>query len=149
GWPFVSPVVTLPLVAMADPWLVAICIIGLLALWPGGLRLRVVSRAMVVAAVLFLAIKGVQLGRVLRTTSILGHVPLTAVEAEWGSLTEWQLFERTPTDLRAWGVSTHAPERIVMERTLGADTPRVHMSRSVNAVRNFLAVHEFTFPVEK
>src|SRR5262249_15168239 len=30
GWPFVSPVVTLPLVAMADPWLVAICIIGLL-----------------------------------------------------------------------------------------------------------------------
>src|SRR5881296_177550 len=34
GWPIVSPAVTLPLVAMADPWLIAICLIGLLALWP-------------------------------------------------------------------------------------------------------------------
>src|SRR5438105_11827560 len=64
GWPIVSPVVTLPLVAMADPWLIGICIAGLLALWPalsdvggGGVegprrpRLRTVSRGVLTGAI--------------------------------------------------------------------------------------------------
>src|SRR5713226_85065 len=35
GWPLVQDRVTVPLVAMADPWFIAICVVGLLALWPG------------------------------------------------------------------------------------------------------------------
>ena len=38
GWPFVQQRVSLPLVAMADPWLIGICVAGLLAFWPGGTR---------------------------------------------------------------------------------------------------------------
>src|SRR5947208_2614277 len=78
GWPIVSPVVTLPLVAMADPWLIGICIAGLLALWPalsdvggGGVegprrpRLRTVSRGVLTGAIVLLGIKGVLLARAL------------------------------------------------------------------------------------
>src|SRR5207245_5816706 len=77
-------------------------------------------------------------------------VPLTAVEAQWGSLTEWQIFERAPTELRAWSVGARGgPPAIVMREALGPDTPLVQISRSLDAVQNFLAVHEFAFPVEK
>src|SRR5438552_833373 len=114
GWPIVSPVATLPCVAMADPWLIGICIAGLLALTPGlsdvrsggvegpgQLRLRTVSRAVLAGAIVLLGIKGVLLARALRGSNF-STVPLTAVEAQWGSLTEWQIFERAPTELRAW-----------------------------------------------
>src|SRR5262249_54889791 len=74
GWPIVPRVVTLPLVAMGDPWLIAICIGGLMALWRGGQRLRTVSRAMIAAAVVFLAIKGVLLARALRASGF-GNAP--------------------------------------------------------------------------
>ena len=33
GWPFLQRRVSLPLVAMADPWLIAICATGALGLW--------------------------------------------------------------------------------------------------------------------
>src|SRR5207249_8995676 len=38
---------------------------------------------------------------------------------------------------------------IVMSEALGPDTPLVQISRSLDTVQNFLAVHEFGFPVEK
>ena len=117
GWPIVSPVVTLPLAAMADPWLIGICIAGLLALWPalsdvggGGVegprrpRLRTVSRGVLTGAIVLLGIKGVLLARALRGSNF-SNAPLTAIEAQWGLLTEWQVFERTPTELRAWSVN--------------------------------------------
>ena len=58
--------VALPLVAMADPWLVAIFVVGLLALWPGRQRLRTVAPFMLGAAVGFLCLKGALLDRALR-----------------------------------------------------------------------------------
>jgi len=149
GWPIVSPVVTLPCVAMADPWLIGISVVGLLALWPGRRHLRTVSRVMIAAAVVFLTIKGALLTRALRASSFTG-IPLTAVEAQWGSLTEWQVFERTPAELRAWNASARGgPKTLAMSRTLGPDTPLVRISRSLDAVHNFLAVHDFAFPIER
>jgi len=149
AWPIVPRVVTLPLVAMADPWLIAICVVGLLALRRGGQPLRTVSRAMIAAALVFLAIKGVLLARALRVSGF-GDAPFSAVEAQWGTLTEWQMFERTPALVRAWAVrSGGAPPAVVMSQALGPDTPLVGASRRLESVRNFLATHEFTFPIER
>jgi hypothetical protein len=149
GWPIAPHRVTLPLVAMADPWLIAICVGGLAALWPGRRPLRTVSRTLVVAAIVLFAVKGALLARALRTSGF-GDTPYSAVEARWGALSDWQVFERTPALVRAWAVSSGgAPPAVVVSQALGPDTPLVRASRSLESVRNFLAVHEFTFPVER
>src|SRR5712692_8544000 len=68
GWPIVQARMSLPLVAMADPWLIAICVLGLVAIWPGRRPLRSVSRAIVGAAIVLLAVKGALLARALRSS---------------------------------------------------------------------------------
>ena len=148
GWPLVQQRVSLPLVAMADPWLIGICVAGLLALWPGRRRLRPVARAIVVATAIFLAFKGALLHRALRMSPLTTTLP--AVEAQWGSLTNWSIFERTPTSVRAWAVSSRdRPAVLWLSEPLGPDTPLVKASRSLATVRNFLDVHAFSFPVER
>src|SRR6476661_9378486 len=61
AWPFVDARVALPLVAMADPWLITIFGVGLITLWPGRQRLRTVAPIVLGAAVGFLCLKGVLL----------------------------------------------------------------------------------------
>jgi membrane-bound metal-dependent hydrolase YbcI (DUF457 family) len=148
GWPVVQDRVTVPLVAMADPWLIAICVLGLLALWPGRRPLRFVSRAIVGAAILLLAVKGALLARALRSSPVAVSMP--AIEARWGSLTEWSVFERTATAVRAWTISgAGGPATLSMSHPLGPDTPLVRASRSLEAVQDFLSVHDFAFAIER
>src|SRR2546430_1265173 len=81
-------------------------------------RLRTVSRGVLTGAIVLLGIKGVLLARALRGSNF-SNAPLTAVEAQWGLLTEWQVFERTPTELRAWSISARGgPPAIVMRNAL-------------------------------
>jgi membrane-bound metal-dependent hydrolase YbcI (DUF457 family) len=149
GWPLVQQRVSLPLVAMADPWLIGICVAALLALWPGRRQLRTVARVMLVAATVFLAFKGVRLYRALRMSPI-ATTALPSVEAHWGSLTHWSIFERTPTSVRAWAVNSRdRPAVVWWSEPLGPDTPLVKASRSLDTVHNFLSVHEFSFPIER
>jgi membrane-bound metal-dependent hydrolase YbcI (DUF457 family) len=147
GWPLVQDRVTMPLVAMADPWFIAICVAGLLALWPGRRPLRFVSRAIVGAAIVLLSVKGALLARALRSSHL--EASLLAVEPHWGSLTEWSVFERTAASVRAWTVGSRGDLTLALLVPLGPDTPLVHASRSLEAVRNFLSVHDFTFAVER
>jgi len=149
GWPIAQQRITLPCVAMADPWLIAISVAGLVALWPGRRSLQAVSRAIVAATVLLLGSKGALLVRTLRASGFR-DVPFTAVEAQWGALTEWQVFERAPALVRAWAVrSGGAPPAVVMSQATDPDTALVRTSRSLETVQNFLAVHEFAFPIER
>jgi len=148
GWPLLQDRVTMPLVAMADPWLIAICVAGLLALWPGRWPLRLVSRAIIGAAIVLLAVKGALLARALRSSPVA--VSLPAIEAHWGSPTEWSVFERTDAAVRAWTVTSRGePPALSMSHPLGPDTPLVRASRSLEAVQNFLSVHDFAFAVER
>jgi len=147
GWPFVQHRLSLPYVAMADPWLIGICLAGLLALWPGRRGSRTVSRAILVAATAFLAFKGALLHRALRMSPLATS---SAVEAQWGSLTNWSIFERTSTAVRAWAINSRDRTVVVsLSQPLGPDTPLVQASRSLDTVRNFLSVHEFSFPIER
>jgi hypothetical protein len=148
AWPLVDTPVALPLVAMADPWLVAIFAAGLLALWPGRLRLRAVAPFMLSAAIGFLCLKGALLDRALRE-SHLERVSPRAVEARWGSLTEWDAFERTPLALHAWRMSSRGGPAIErLSRALLPESALVSASRSLDTVKNFLRAHEYGFPVE-
>ncbi len=147
GWPLVNDRVTVPLVAMADPWFIAIGVAGFLALWPGRQPLRIVSRTVVGASIVFLGVKGALLARALHASHL--DARLTAIEARWGSLTEWSLFERKGDSLRAWKISSSGePPMIFMSHASGGGPkqPLVQASRSLDTVRNFLSVHDFTFP---
>jgi membrane-bound metal-dependent hydrolase YbcI (DUF457 family) len=192
-WPFVDTPVTLPLVAMADPWLVAIFVAGLLALWPRSVsekpqhapsrpaspaqelttpnmfarvarllgvrlallgrtprrrRLRTVAPVMLGTAIGFLCLKGALLDRALRASHLEPDSP-RAIEARWGSLTEWDVFGRTPAALHAWRISSRGgPATERLSRPLQPESALVAASRSLDTVRNFLRAHEYGFPVE-
>jgi len=148
GWPLLLDRVTMPLVAMADPWLIAICVAGLLALWPGRRPLRLVSRTIVGSAIVLLAMKGALLARALRSSPVAVSMP--AIEAHWGSLSEWSALERRSEAVRAWTISgAGGSATLSMSHPLGPDTPLVRASRSLEAVQNFLSVHDFAFAVER
>jgi membrane-bound metal-dependent hydrolase YbcI (DUF457 family) len=148
AWPFADTPAALPLVAMADPWLVAIFIVGLLALWPGRQRLHRVAPFMLGAVVGFLCLKGALLDRALRRSHLDPALP-RAVEARWGSLTEWEVFDRTPVALRAWRISSRGgPATERLSRGLPPESALVTASRSLDTVKNFLHAHELGFPVE-
>jgi membrane-bound metal-dependent hydrolase YbcI (DUF457 family) len=148
AWPLFERRVSLPLVAMADPWLVAICLTWLLMLWPLGIVLQRASRALVSVAVIFLCVKATLLGLALRRSDISSPAS-SAVEARWGSLTDWFVFERGSDGLRVSSISSRGGRsNVVMAEPLEPDSRYVRASRALDDVRNFLAVHEFAFPDE-
>jgi len=148
AWPFVDTPVALPLVAMADPWLVAIFAAGLLALWPGRLRLRAVAPFVLGAAIGFLCLKGALLDRAVRASRLDLASP-RAIDPRWGSLTEWDAFERTPVALHVWRMSSRGGPAIErLSRALVPESALVTASRSLDTVKNFLRAHEYGFPIE-
>jgi membrane-bound metal-dependent hydrolase YbcI (DUF457 family) len=151
AWPLSERTISVPLVAMADPWLVAICVTAGLALWVGRRHMATVAAVAVVVIVLFFSIKGALLATALPhwtaargPDAILSH----AVEARWGSMFEWTVFDRTPHALRIWRVSARsAAATLVFSLPLGAEASVVAASRSFDTVRNFLHVHQLGFAV--
>lgn len=148
-WPFIDRRVSLPLVAMADPWIIGICVAWLLMLWPAGIPLRRASQAVVAVTMVFLCFKAAMLGMALQHLNASLQAP-TALEARWGSLTEWLVFQRRPDRVSASAIASRGgPSTVVMTRPLAPETPPVRASRALDDVQNFLAVHEFAFPAEK
>lgn len=148
AWPFVRTRITVPLVAMADPWFIAICVAGLAARWPMRVPLGRVSRAIVAATVVLLAAKGALLARAARSSPV--PVTLQAIDPHWGSLTDWSIFARTSDEVRAWTISgLGGPARESLSHHRTADTELIRASYSLDTVQNFLSVHEFTFPIER
>jgi membrane-bound metal-dependent hydrolase YbcI (DUF457 family) len=148
GWPLLDRRVSLPLLAMADPWFVALCIAWLFWLWPVRLHLRRASRALLAAAAIFVCVKAALLGVAIDRSGVSPHEP-RAFEARWGSLTTWYVFERFADRVRASTIAATGSESAVsFAHPLTAETPLVAASRTLEDVRNFLAVHEFTFAEE-
>jgi membrane-bound metal-dependent hydrolase YbcI (DUF457 family) len=153
GWPLLDGLVSVPLVAMADPWLVAIFGSGALALWIGRRRPRSAALCTIAAAALFLAMKGIGLEHALATWTEgpgIDHVADRVVEARWGSLNQWYIFDRTPGALRQWLLDSRggAP-RLLLTWPITVEPPLVKRSRSLTTVRNFLRVHGLGFAVER
>jgi membrane-bound metal-dependent hydrolase YbcI (DUF457 family) len=147
GWPLWQRRVSLPLVAMADPWLLGICVAGLVAVWPGRAQARTAARLVLGAMTLFLVFKASMFAVAIRRTNIQLTEP-SAIEGLWGSLTDWRIYERTPDAVRSTAISSASQSiNVLMSVPLEPDSPLVTSSRALDTVENFLAVHEFAFPV--
>ena len=153
GSPLVDGRTSVPLVAMAEPVLIAIFLIGSIVLLRVGTRppRRQRLAAIVVLAVtfLFLALKTVLLTRAMsslggRSEQVLKRV----VEARWASLTEWYVYDRTTDALQQRRVRAGGEPVIVLSWPIGSEPPLVTRSRSLSTVRNFLRVHELPFAVQ-
>jgi membrane-bound metal-dependent hydrolase YbcI (DUF457 family) len=147
AWPLFNGRVSAPLVAMADPWLIAVCLVWLAMLWPARIPLRRASRIAVATAAIFMCAKAALLGVAIDRSAVSPHEP-SAFEARWGSLTEWLVFERLTDAVRASAIGANTAPAIRMTQPLADDSPIVHASRGLNDVQNFLEVHEFAFPDE-
>jgi membrane-bound metal-dependent hydrolase YbcI (DUF457 family) len=147
AWPFSDGRSSVPLVAMADPWLVGICAGGLVALWKFRVPMRTAARLVLVTISLFLAFKAAMLTMALSRSDIKPSVP-GALEARWGSLAEWTVYSRSADTVRSFRISSSgAPSVVVMSQAVESASPFVGPSHELETVRNFLAVHDFAFPV--
>jgi membrane-bound metal-dependent hydrolase YbcI (DUF457 family) len=149
GWPMVDARVTFPLIAMADPWFVAPCAVALVAAIVIRRRMRTIARGLLAAIVALLCIKGVMLQQAVYSAPTR-FVSLSALDARFGSLTEWYGYEHLTGVLRAWRLNGRTRMSMVtMSQPIVADTPLVGASRSLDTVRNFIRTHEFGFPQER
>jgi membrane-bound metal-dependent hydrolase YbcI (DUF457 family) len=148
AWPFALTNVSLPLVAMADPWLLAILVAGALVMWRRPSHVRPAARVLAAVVIGFLGVKGALLDRALRSATLEQTSP-RAIEARWGSLTQWYLFDRTPRALRVRLLDGGGPARAVWSWPVDLESPRVSASRSLDTVNNFLHVHELGFALEE
>ena len=73
--------------------------------------------------------------------SIVSH----AIDASWGSLTEWEICDRTPHALRKWRVNALGGATLSFSMPLQPESPIVEASRSLDTVQNFLVVHDLGF----
>ena len=148
AWPLFEHRASLPLVAMADPWLIAICAIGALGLWAFRRRAFVVATVVIGTIAAFLSAKGVLMALAVpqwRAATSGDTIANHVVEASWSSLTEWTVADRTPLALRKWRVDAVRAPTLLLTIPLRADSPVIAASRSLHTVRNFLHVHDLGF----
>ncbi|HJT97328.1 MAG TPA: metal-dependent hydrolase [Rhodanobacteraceae bacterium] len=148
GWPIVDTVVSLPVVAMADPYLLTLCVGGAVAARFAGTRRA--SRAMLGAIAAFVAAKAVAgaiafQGYAAERDRSGQPVLARAIEAEWASLAEWRVIDGTAAALRVWQARAGDQARLVLTLPRTADDPLVASSRRLSTVRNFLRAHELVF----
>ncbi len=150
GWPLVSGRVSLPLVAMAEPWLLAIFVVGAVALAMSRHRPRRTAFAVVAGVAVFLGVKAVLLAQALLPDSSVEQGPVLTriVQARWASLTQWYVFERRGDTLTQWRIEAGRSPILLLSWPVVADSRLVRASRSLGTVRNFLDVHELGFAGE-
>jgi membrane-bound metal-dependent hydrolase YbcI (DUF457 family) len=151
AWPLPGGHVSLPLVAMADPWLIAVFTAGAITLAVARSQRRRAAVAVIAIVAMFLGGKGVQLARALPTLAdaMTGTPAITRViEARWGSLTEWYAFERHAEVLQQWQIGAGAAPRLLLAWPVLSESALSERSRSLATVQNFLAVHGLGFAVE-
>lgn len=150
-WPVNDLQVSIPLVAMADPWLAGILLAGAVTLvWSG--KARRTAALTLAAAAIFLSIKAVLAARAVEIygarQNIVAPAAPRVVEAKWASLREWHVLDRAGNRLRVWRANASSREATLMlSWPVAAETSLVSASRSLDTVRNFLAVHQLGFAV--
>jgi membrane-bound metal-dependent hydrolase YbcI (DUF457 family) len=147
-WPVDSRQVTIPLVAMADPWLAAILAAAFPVLWFCRRSPRRASAALLAVAAAFLVAKGVAGSiAVQRYRAGAAGAEAAVVEARWASLSEWHVFDRVGGRIRTWRIDPRSEPRIVAAWPVESATALSSRSAALSAVRNFRRVHALAFPV--
>lgn len=153
AWPISTRMYPVPLVAMADPWLMGLFTVGAVGMWKARARPRRAAISVVVAATLFFSVKAVLYGRIVGAIATDARFEFNApraIAARWGSLTDWDVFERDRDVLRTWRVNAMSGAvSPVLSWATDPETPLVARSRSLPTVQNFLAAHALGFAVER
>lgn len=152
GWPLVSGRTNVPLVAMADPYLIGIfAFAGVGLLVARRMRQRVAWTTLGLLT-FFLGAKALLLNRAIATfdsrSSSRPSNTIRIAEASWGRLTEWHIFERAGAELRHWSIASNREPVLVLAWPAAGRAPLVDRSRELSTVRNFTAVHELTFAAQ-
>jgi len=151
GWPLFAGKISVPLFAMADPYAIAIFAGGGLAHAARRRSHRVTAAGVLAATTAFFLIKAALLAAALSAPLPSSHTVTSTqvVEARWGTLHEWQVFDRAAGTLRQWRVDVAGRQTLLFERPVPpTESGLVHDSRRLTTVRNFLAVHDLNFAVE-
>ena len=152
-WPLTDSRMSLPLVAMAEPVLIAIFFTGSMVLLAvrktPPRRQRLAAIGILTVAFLFLDLKAVLLIKAMSSLDgRSGQVVNRVVEARWASLTEWYVYDRTTDALQQRRVRAGGDPELLLSRPIGAESALVTSSRSLSTVRNFLQVHQLGFAVQ-
>jgi membrane-bound metal-dependent hydrolase YbcI (DUF457 family) len=150
GWPLVDTAVSLPAAAMADPWMLGLCVFGPIAIRmaPPDRKRRAAASALAALA-LFLVVKA-GLGALAFTayaeaTAAGAPARSRIVEAEWASIDTWLVSDRTDTSVRRWRTRAGGEAKQVLTRVLPPETATVAASRGLSTVRNFSRAHDLAF----
>jgi membrane-bound metal-dependent hydrolase YbcI (DUF457 family) len=152
AWPLGDGRISLPLVAMAEPWLVAIFVAGAIGVALAQARRRRAAAAVLVIVGIFLGLKSIQLARALPTlAALVADAPVEAqvIEARWASLSDWYVFDRQPGRLRQWEIRAGGAPMLMQSWPVNADSALIAESRGLDTVHNFLAVHDLGFASEE
>jgi membrane-bound metal-dependent hydrolase YbcI (DUF457 family) len=150
GWPLVNGRTMVPLVAMAEPWLLVACVAAVAAMAIANAHARRAARVALVAIALCLAVKGIWLLQALTTLPAATQATVVdrIVEAQWATLRQWTAFVRTPTELSRIRIAPHQTPETLDTWPIASEFPLAAHSRELGAVRNLQAVHELTFARE-
>ena len=153
GWPLVGTrVMNLGVFAMGDPWIVALCAVTAIAWW-----IRPDRRRQCAIAVLILFAAGAGVKSWSRMRALDAHRSAATppddgarlIEPVSASLFEWQVFDRTADEVRAWRADARGPVRLLLTIPRlpdDADTrATIERSRTWDTTQNFLRAHDFTF----
>jgi len=148
-WPVIQHGLTVPLFAMADPWLLGFFVLSCVAIsLGGGHRHRRAAFLMTVLAA-FASVKAVLYvhARALEARAVPPGA-FRRSESVWGSLVRWSIYETRADVVEAWRVDATSEDVRLMRRV-----PRdlkdalVERSHAFETVQNLLAVHDVTFAV--
>ena len=155
AWPLIDARTHVPLVAMAEPWVIGLFVIGILSLVLAHGRRRAAAATLLIAVAAFLTVKSLWLLEAVRTLNRADSTRVERViEARWGTLREWNVFQRVDRTLQHLTIQPGQAPMLLASFPTGltapntAESPIVARSRSLDTVRNFLAVHELSFARE-
>jgi membrane-bound metal-dependent hydrolase YbcI (DUF457 family) len=145
GWPVWNAVFTLPLFAMADPWLVGLFVAALALLWRA--RRPAVALAIMVALACMAVTKGALYARAkdVDRRAVAAADPSRA-DAVFGSWHRWAFFHVSDGSAERWEVDALSGSAVRAFRIdRGLSVPSVDASRALPTVTNLMASHAITF----
>jgi membrane-bound metal-dependent hydrolase YbcI (DUF457 family) len=144
-WPVWRGATQMPLVAMADPWLVGLFVVALVALW-----IRPQPRVALAVCAALACVLGARAALYARARTIVRHATVAAdsvhADAAFGSWTRWTFVAARSGLVEQWDVDALAGTAArSMRAPRELDDPRVSRSRQLATVANLVASHGVTF----
>jgi membrane-bound metal-dependent hydrolase YbcI (DUF457 family) len=151
GWPFVGGRTHVPLVAMAEPWVIVLCVLGAAMIAKSTTQARRVASIVLIALTVALTLKGVWLVQALKMLNGKTNDPVETriVQSRWATLREWNVFSRSGMRLTQVTLTPGRSPHVVAEWPIDPDFPLAVRSRRLGTVRNLLATHDLVFARER